>query len=222
MVRRDSGRIPWTPEGAPPGYDPYANPHAPPPQNMMMQAPPPHPYQNPQAMYGMQRPMPPPEVESAAAMKGSVLDKRRKQQQAGGNISASAGYAKKMAEMAAAQYNSQRAAGVCLCATSPPCVCACACVRVCKCVCVCVRACVCVIERGRIDWVGLCGWVCVVCAEMTAAQYSVLVACSRCRSRRETRMATAEHVTRLRAPMSEWYTYMYAHMYIKWRHAILL
>ena len=41
-------------------------------------------------------------------MKGSVLDKRRKKEGAG--LSASAGYAKKMAEMAAAQYNSQRAA----------------------------------------------------------------------------------------------------------------
>ena len=41
-------------------------------------------------------------------MKGSVLDKRRKKEGAG--LSASAGYAKKMAEMAAAQYNSQRQA----------------------------------------------------------------------------------------------------------------
>jgi hypothetical protein len=55
--------------------------------------------------------MPPAPAEyETAAMKGSVLDKRRKQQaSAGANISASAGYAKKMAEMAAAQYNAQRA-----------------------------------------------------------------------------------------------------------------
>lgn len=61
----------------------------------------------------MQQGMPPgagmrqPEAEQHV-MKGSVLDRRRKKEGAG--LSASAGYAKKMAEMAAAQYNSERAA----------------------------------------------------------------------------------------------------------------
>ena len=94
--------------GQPPSQQMQHQQH-PMPQYYQMQQPPP----------GQQpRPLPPgpypgavmqAPAEEYAAMKGSVLDKKRKQQ-GGTALSASAGYAKKMAEMAAAQANSQRMA----------------------------------------------------------------------------------------------------------------
>ena len=108
--------IPSGGRGGPAGQQPQQPPPQPPQmqhhQQQMAQY-----YQMQQPPPGQQpRPLPPGPYPGAVqppaeerAIKGSVLDKRRKQQ-GGAGLSASAGYAKKMAEMAAAQANSQRMA----------------------------------------------------------------------------------------------------------------